>query len=74
MNIGVLLIITLAIGLVVLIVLPRVRGLSRSEKTTIERRKNEDRRKRQIRVPVNRRRRDRRAQDAARTFVDGLSD
>jgi len=74
MNIGVLLIITLAIGLVVLIVLPRVRGFSRAEKTSIERRKNEDRRKRQIRVPVNRRRRDRRAQDAARAFVDGLSD
>lgn len=74
MNIGVVLIITLAIGLVVLIVLPRVRGISRAEKTSIERRKNEDRRKRQIRVPVNRRRRDRRAQDAARTFVDGLSD
>ena len=74
MNIGVLIIITLAVGLVVLIVLPRVRGISRTEKTTIERRKNEDRRKRQIRVPLNRRRKNRRAQDAARAFVDGLSD
>ena len=74
MNIGVLLIITLAIGLVILIVLPRVRGISRAEKTTVERRKSGDRRKRQFRVPVNRRRSNRRAQDAARAFVDGLSD
>jgi hypothetical protein len=73
MNIGVLIIITLAVGLLVLIVLPRVRGISRTEKTTIERRKNGDRRKRQIRVPLNRRRKNRRAQDAARAFVDGLS-
>jgi len=73
MNIGVLLIIAVAVGLVVLIVLPRVRGISRAEKTTIERRKNGDRRKRRIRVPVNRRRKNRRAQDAARAFVDGLS-
>ncbi len=74
MNIGVLIIITLAVGLVVLIVLPRVRGISRTEKTTIERRKNADRRKGQIRVPLNRRRKYRRTQDAARAFVNGLSD
>jgi hypothetical protein len=73
MNIGVLLIITLAVGLVVLIMLPRVRGISRSEKTTIERRKNGDRRRRHIRVPVDRRRRNRRAQDAAQAFVDRLT-
>ena len=73
MNIGVVLIITLAVGLLVLIVLPRVRGISRAEKTTIERRKHADRRQRQIRVPVNRRRRNRRARDAAQAFVDGLA-
>ncbi len=73
MNIGVLLIIALAVGLVVLIVLPRVRGFSRAERTTSERRKNGDRRLRQIRVPINRRRRDRRAQDAAQAFIEGLS-
>ena len=73
MNIGVILIITVAVGLVVLIVLPRVRGISRAEKTTIERRRNGDRRQRQIRVPRNRRRKNRRAQDVARAFVDGLS-
>jgi hypothetical protein len=73
MNIGVLLIIALAVGLVVLIVLPRVRGFSRAERTTIERRKNGDRRLRQIRVPINRRRRNRRAQDAAQAFIEGLS-
>ena len=74
MNLWVPLIITLAIGLVILIVLPRVRGISRAEKTTIERRKSGDRRKRRFRVPVNRRRRNRRTQDAARAYVDGLSD
>jgi len=74
MNIGVILIITLAVGLVVLIVLPRVRGIARTEKTTIERRKLRDRRNRQIYIPINRRRRNRRTSDAARAFVEGLSD
>lgn len=73
MNIGVVIIITLAIGLLVLIVLPRVSGISRAEKTTIERRKIADRRQRRIRVPVERRRKYRRAQDAAQAFVDDLS-
>ena len=73
MNIGVVIIISVAVGLVVLIVLPRVRGISRAEKTTVERRSGVDRRLRALRVPVNRRRSDRRTQDAARAFVDGLS-
>lgn len=73
MNIGVLLIITVAVGLVALLVLPRLRGISRPERTTIERRKGGERRKRRIRVPIDRRRKYRRAQDAARAFVDGLS-
>jgi hypothetical protein len=73
MNTGVVLIIALAVGLLVLIGLPRVRGIARAEKTTSERRKNPDRRKRQIRIPINRRRRNRRAQDAAKAFVEGLS-
>jgi len=73
MNIGVIIIIALAAGLVVMIVLPRVRGIGRSEKTTVERRAGRDRRLRKLRVPVERRRVDRRTQDAARSFVDGLS-
>lgn len=74
MNLGVLIIIVLAILLVGILVMPRVRGIARAEKTTIERRAGEDRRQRNIRVPVDRRKRDRRAQDAAKAFVDHLVD
>jgi len=73
MSVAVFIIVAVAVGLVVLMVLPRVRGFGRSEKTTVERRKNGDRRQRQIRVPINRRRRNRRTQDAAKAFVDGLA-
>ena len=73
MNLGVLVIIAVAIGLVVLVVLPRVKGLARSEKTTVERRSGRDRRQRNVRVPLERRRRDRRAHDAAQSFVNGLN-
>lgn len=73
MNIGVVIIIALAAGLVVLIVLPRVRGISRAEKTTVERRSGRDRRLRRLRVPAERRRENRRTQDAAKAFVNGLS-
>lgn len=73
MNIGVVIIIAVALGLVVLIVLPRVRGINRAEKTTVERRSGRDRRLRKLRVPLNRRRRPRRTQDAAKAFVDNLS-
>ena len=72
MNVGVLLIIVVAIGLVVLIVLPKVRGISRAGKTTMERRSGRERRQRKLRLPVERRRRNRRTQDAAKAFVDGL--
>jgi len=72
MNVGVLLIIVVAIGLVVLIVLPKVRGISRAGKTTVERRSGLDRRQRKLRILVERRRRNRRTQDAAKAFVDGL--
>ena len=72
MNVGVLLIIVVAIGLVVLIVLPKVRGISRAGKTTMERRSGRERRERKLRLPVERRRRNRRTQDAAKAFVDGL--
>jgi len=73
MNIGVIIIIALAAGLVVLIVLPRVRGIGRAEKTTVERRSGRDRRLRRLRVPVERRRENRRTQDAAKAYVNGLS-
>lgn len=74
MNLGVLIIIVVAILLVGILVLPRVRGIVRSEKTTSERRTGADRRQRNVRVPVNRRKCDRRAQDAAKAFVDNLAD
>jgi len=74
MNFGVVLIIVVAIGLVVLIVLPKVRGISRAGKTTVERRSGRDRRRLKLRLPVERRRRNRRTQDAARAFVEGLVD
>jgi len=73
MNLAVIIIVGLAVGLVILIVLPRVRGFVRAEKTTVERRSGGDRRRRKLRVPINRRRRDRRTEDAAQSFVEGLS-
>ncbi len=74
MNFGVLLIIVAVVLLVGILVLPRVRGIARAEKTTTERRAGEDRRQRNVRVPVDRRKRDRRTQDAAKAFVDHLAD
>jgi hypothetical protein len=73
MNLLIFIIIAVAVGLVVLLVMPRVHGIGRAEKTTVERRSGKDRRLRKRRVPVERRRGDRRAQDAARSFVEGLS-
>lgn len=74
MNVGVVTIIVIAVLLVGILVLPRMRGIARAEKTTIERRTRPDRRKRKVRVPVDRRKRNRRAEDAARAFVDRLAD
>ena len=74
MNLGVILIICAAVVLILLFVLPRVRGLSSAEKTTVERRSGKDRRQRNVRVPVDRRKRNRRAEDAAEAFVNRLSD
>lgn len=74
MNIGVMVIIAVAVVLVALLVLPRVRGVAGKEKTTVERRSGKDRRQRNVRVPVDRRKRPRRAEDAAKTFVEGLTD
>ncbi len=74
MNIGVVVIITIALLLVGFLVLPRMRGFASNEKTTIERRTVADRRKRKIRVPRERRRKGRRQEDVAKTFVEGLTD
>lgn len=74
MNIGVVVIIALAVGLVAVLVLPRVKGFLTKERTTVERRSGKDRRQRNVRVPVNRRRRGRRQEDVARSFVEGLTD
>ena len=73
MNIGVVIIIALAVGLVAVLVLPRVKGFLSRERTTVERRSGQDRRQRSVRVPVNRRRRGRRQEDVAKTFVDELT-
>jgi len=72
MNLGVVFILVVAVVLVILLILPRVRGIARGERTTVERRSGAERRRRRIRVPIERRRRARRAQDAARAFVDSL--
>jgi hypothetical protein len=61
-------------GLVAMLVLPRVKGFLSREKTTVERRSGKDRRQRNVRVPVDRRRRGRRQEDVARSFVEGLTD
>ena len=74
MNIGVVIIIALAVGLVAVLILPRVKGFVSKEKTTVERRSGKDRRHRKVRVPVNRRRRGRRQEDVAKSFVEGLTD
>ena len=74
MNIGVILIISVAVALVAILVLPRVKGIIRSEKTTVERRSGADRRQRDVPVVVERRKRNRRAEDAAKAFVDNLAD
>lgn len=74
MNIGVVVIITVAVLLVGFLILPRVRGVGGIEKTTVDRRSGVERRHRKIRVPVNRRRRGRRQEDVAKTFVEGLTD
>jgi hypothetical protein len=73
MNIGVVVIITIALLLVGFLVLPRMRGFASNEKTTIERRAGADRRKRKIRVPRERRHKGRRQEDVAKTFVEGLT-
>jgi len=74
MNFGVVVIITVAVLLVGFLVLPRMRSFASNEKTTIERRSGADRRNRKIRVPRERRRRGRRQEDVAKTFVEGLTD
>jgi hypothetical protein len=74
MNIGVVVIITVAVLLVGFLVLPRFKGFASAEKTSVERRSGQDRRQRKIRVPRNRRRRGRRQEDVAKTFVEGLTD
>lgn len=73
MNTVIVLIIAAAVALIGLLILPRIRGFVRAEKTTVERRSAGDRRRRRFRVPVDRRRRNRRSEDAARAFVDNLS-
>jgi len=72
MNLGVIFIVVVAVVLVLLLVLPKVRWIARSERTTVERRSGSERRRFRIKVPIERRRRARRAQDAARAFVDSL--
>lgn len=73
MNLGVLVVVSLAIILLVAVVLPRVRGLGRAEATTVERRSGGDRRRRRLRVPIERRQRARRTEDVARAFVERVS-
>lgn len=72
MNLAVVVILVVAVALIVLVVVPRVRRISTSEKTTVDRRSGADRRQRRLRVPVNRRKRARRAEDLAEQFVAGL--
>jgi hypothetical protein len=74
MNLTVLIILVVTVVLVLVVVLPKVRGVSRSERTTVERRSGRDRRQRKVRVPVNRRKRARRADDAAKDFVRDLTE
>lgn len=74
MNLAVIIIVSVAVALVLLIVLPKVRGISRAERTTVERRSGRDRRRQKLRLPVERRRRNRRTEDAAQAFVKGLAE
>jgi len=74
MNLGVLIIIAATMCIVLLIVLPRVRGFGRNERTTVERRSGPERRRRKVTVARNRRKRARRAEDAARAFVEKISE
>jgi hypothetical protein len=72
MNVAVVVILVVVAALVLLVVLPRIRRLSTSERTTVDRRSGRDRRRDRTRVPIERRRRPRRAEDAAREFVSSL--
>jgi hypothetical protein len=72
MNLGVLAIIAVTFALVLIVVLPRLRGLGASEKTTVERRSGQERRRIKRFVPLERRKQFRRAEDQARAFVDEL--
>ena len=72
MNVAVVVILIVAVALIVLVVVPRVRRVSTSEKTTVDRRSGVDRRRRRFKVPVNRRKRARRAEDVAEQFVSAL--
>ncbi len=72
MNVAVIVILVVAVALIVLVVVPRVRRVSTSEKTTVDRRSGIERRRRPLEVPLNRRKRARRADDIAEQFVSGL--
>jgi hypothetical protein len=74
MNFTVVVIIAVTVVLVLLVVLPRIRGLASAEKTTVERRSGRDRRQRDVTVAVDRRKKHRRAEDAAKVFVKELSE
>jgi len=73
MTLKIVAIIALAAAAVVAWATSRVRGLSRRERTTVERRSGVERRRRQVPVAVNRRRRARRTEDVARRYVEKLS-
>ena len=72
MNLAVLVILLVVLALIALVVLPRVRRITTSERTTVERRSGDERRHRRLRVPVERRKRARRAEDVAKQYVSGL--
>ena len=74
MNLTVVIIIAVTVALVLLVVLPRIRGFVSSESTTVERRSGRDRRQRNVTVAVDRRKKHRRAEDAAKVFVEKLSE
>jgi hypothetical protein len=74
MNLAVLVIIAVTLGLLLIVVLPRLRGVGGSDKTTVERRSGAERRRKKAKLPVDRRHRPRRTEDAARAFVDGLGE
>ena len=72
MNLAVFVILVVALALLVLVVLPRVRHVATSEKTTVENRSGHERRRRRLRVPIERRKKPRRAEDVASQFVSAL--